>query len=218
MFVCSSTGVNFSALSDEQKFIVDLVNNGHNVYFGGIAGCGKTFVARNIVKVLTQKKVKFACTCTTGIACTLYTECAAETVHSFAGVGQCRGTKEELLRNVLNNAECVARWRETDVLFIDEISMLSKRTFDLLQYVSQNVRNCDHAFGGLQVVAFGDFLQLPPVANALDEGKYAFESTSWDATFPHQIILDENFWAHDDEDFVKMLREPSRGTCSEECC
>ena len=50
LFVCSSTGVNFSGLSDEQKFIVDLVNNGHNVYFGGIAGCGKTFVARNIVK------------------------------------------------------------------------------------------------------------------------------------------------------------------------
>lgn len=117
---------------------------------------------------------------------------------------------------MLNNAECVARWRETDVLFIDEISMLSKRTFDLLQYVSQNVRNCDYAFGGLQVVAFGDFLQLPPVANALDEGKYAFESTSWDATFPHQIILEENFRAQDDEDFVKMLRELSRGTCSDE--
>ena len=109
LFVCSSTGVNFSGLSDEQKFIVDLVNNGHNVYFGGIAGCGKTFVARNIVKVLSQKKVKFACTCTTGIACTLYTECAAGTIHSFAGLGQCRDTKEELLRNVLNNAECVAR-------------------------------------------------------------------------------------------------------------
>lgn len=110
MFVCSSsTGVNISGLSDEQKFIVDLVNNGHNVYFGGIAGCGKTSVARNIVKGLSQKKVKFACTYTTGIAYTLYRECAAGTILSFAGVGQCRGTKEELLRNVLNNSECVDR-------------------------------------------------------------------------------------------------------------
>lgn len=114
---------------------------------------------------------------------------------------------------MLNNAECVDRWRETDVLFIDEISMLRKPTFDLLQYVLQNVRNCEYAFGGLQVVAFGDLLQLPPVTNALDEGKYAFESASWDATFPHQIILKENFRAQDDEDFVKMLRELSKGTC-----
>ena len=101
MFVCSSsTGVNISGLPDEPKFIVDLANNGYNVYFGGIAGCGKTFVARNIVKVLSQKKVKFARICTTGIVCTLYTECAAGSIHSFAGVGQYRGTKEELLRNV----------------------------------------------------------------------------------------------------------------------
>ena len=38
--------------------------------------------------------------------------------------------------------------------------MLSKRTFEIIQYVSQNVRNSDLAFGGIQVLAFGDFLQL----------------------------------------------------------
>ena len=48
-------------LSVEQKVIVDLVNNGHNVYFGGIAGCGKTFVARKIVEVLSRKKVHYFC-------------------------------------------------------------------------------------------------------------------------------------------------------------
>ena len=121
------------------------------------------FVARNIVKVLSQKKVKFACMCTTGIVSTLYTYCAAGTIHPFVGVGKCCGTKEELLRNVLNNAESLDRWREIDVLFIDVISVLSKRTFDLLQYVSQNVRNCEYAFGGLHVVAsvtFCSYAQL----------------------------------------------------------
>ena len=96
---------------------VDLVNNGHNVYFGGIAGCVKTFVARKIVEVLSRKKVHFACTCTTRIACTLYNECSARTIHSFPGIGQCCGSKEELLRNNLCNFDCVSRWRETDILF-----------------------------------------------------------------------------------------------------
>ena len=195
---------------------MDLVNNGHNVYFGGIAGCGKTFVARKIVEVMSMKKVHFACTCTTGIACTLYEECSARTIHSFAGIGQCRGSKEELLRNILCNADCVSRWREIDVLFIDEISMLSKRTFDIIQHVSQNVRNSEYAFGGLQVIAFGDFLQLPPVASALDDGKYAFESALWNLTFPHQIILEESFRAKDDVEFVNLLRELSKGTCSKQ--
>ena len=76
------------------------------------------------MELLSTKKVRFACTCTTGIVCTLYEECSARTIHSFAGIGQCCGCKEEMLRNILCNGDCVTRSRETDVLFIDEISML----------------------------------------------------------------------------------------------
>ena len=79
------------------------------------------------------------------------------------------------------------RWREIEVLLIDEMSMLSMRTFDLIQYVSHNIRNSEYVLGGIQVVAFGDFLQLPPVPSAQDSGKYAFQSVLWNLTFPHQI-------------------------------
>ena len=100
----------------------------------------KPFVARQILEVLTKKKIEIACTCTTGIACTLYERCSARTIHSFAGIGQCRGSKEMLLRNVLANNECVRRWRETEVLFIDETSMLSQRILEIINYVAQNGR------------------------------------------------------------------------------
>ena len=65
-------------------------------------------------------------------------------------------------------------------------------------------------------MAFGDFLQLPPVPNTVDDGKYAFESAVWDLTFPHQVILEENFRAKNDEEFINLLREISRGQCSEQ--
>lgn len=181
------------------------MEKGHNEYFGGIAGSGKTFVAKHILNVLNRTPRKLACTCTTGIACTLYGHIPAKTVHSFAGIGQCRGTKEHLLRNALLKETCVERWRNTDVLFVDEICMLSKRTLELLYYFAQNIRNSDFAFGNLQVVAFGDFLQLPPVPSAIDDGKYSFQSELWAATFPHQIILEESFRAKDDQDIVKLL-------------
>ena len=184
------------------------MSKGHNVYFGGIAGCGKTFVARQVLEVLTKKKIE--------IACTLYERYSARTIHSFSGIGQCRGLKQMLLRNVLANNECVRRWRETEVLFIDEISMLSQRILEIINYVAQNGRISEYLFGGLQLVAFGDFLQLPPVPNTVDDGKYAFESTVWDLTFPHQVILEESFRAQNDEEFINLLREISRGQCSEQ--
>ena len=159
--------------------------------------------------------MKFACTCTTGIACTLYGEIPACTVHSFAGIGQCRGTKEQLLRNVIANQDCTKRWRDTDVFFIDEISMLSKRTFEIIHYIAQNIRNSDYMFGGLQIVAFGDFLQLPSVPSTVDDGKYAFQSHLWNLAFPHQVILEDSFRAKDDQELVNLLQDISRGQCSE---
>ena len=172
-------------------------------------------MAKHGLDALSRKNKKFACTCTTGIACTLYGEIPACTVHSFAGIGQCRGTKEQLLRNVIANQDCTKRWRDTDVFFIDEISMLSKRTFEIIHYIAQNIRNSDYMFGGLQIVAFGDFLQLPPVPSTVDDGKYAFQSHLWNLAFPHQVILEDSFRAKDDQELVNLLQDISRGQCSE---
>ena len=94
--------------------------------------------------------------------------------------------------------------------------MLSQRTFDIIQYIAQNVRNSDYAFGGLQTVAFGDFLQLPPVRNAMDHGKYTFESALLDLTFPHQVILEESFQAKEKKELVNLLHETSRGYCNQQ--
>ena len=101
-----------STLIEQQQLIASLVEKGHNVYFGGIAGSGKTFLAKHVV---------------TGIACTLYGCIPAQTIHSSVVIGQCHGTKEHLLSNVLSNEYCVGRSRSTEALCIDEISMLSKR-------------------------------------------------------------------------------------------
>ena len=93
--------------------------------------------------------------------------------------------------------------------------MLSKRTFEIIQYIAQNICNSEYVFGGLQVVAFGDFSQLPPVPSSMDDGKYDFESDLWNSTFPHQLILEDNFHAKDDQELVSLLREISQGHCSD---
>lgn len=55
--------------------------------------------------------------------------------------------------------------RHTDVLFIDEVSMLSMFMFRKMEAVLRAVRGEGTPFGGIQVVLCGDFLQLQPVPN-----------------------------------------------------
>jgi hypothetical protein len=56
------------------------------------------------------------------------------------------------------------RWsKHYEVLFVDEISMLSGEMLEALNDTIQQVRRNMAPFGGLQVIFVGDFAQLPPV-------------------------------------------------------
>jgi ATP-dependent DNA helicase PIF1 len=54
------------------------------------------------------------------------------------------------------NKEVVARMQETDVLVIDEISMIENIFFERLNCLMQEIGNNQQAFGGVQIVVTGD--------------------------------------------------------------
>lgn len=77
------------------------------------------------------------------------------------------------------------RLRRTDVLILDEISMLSGDFLDRASELLSHVRKQEDPFGGLQVVLCGDFLQLPPVkAETL-----AFQASVWSKSLVSKIEL-----------------------------
>jgi ATP-dependent DNA helicase PIF1 len=193
---------------------MNLAMDGHNVFVGGKPGTGKTYTVKRVVNILKQtRQVKVSCT--TGMACSLYDD--AMTLHSFAGIKNSRMNVDAIVSSVMSQDACKCRWLETDVLVIDEVSQLSAKNFELINILAQQIRGSTKLFGGLQVICVGDFFQLPPIENDVDEGKYCFESTLWQHVFSHSIVLKEVYRQDPKEKlFLSLLDEFAMGECSEE--
>ena len=199
-------------LSATQALVSKAVLEGHNVFVSGKGGTGKTFLLNSIVDSLPPNK-RFHVTCTTGAACNNLTATRATTLHSFAGVGQFNGTKEQVLARVRQRNDAVSRIISCELLFVDEISMLSRRNLEILGFVLSQVRDNQNPFGGIQIVSFGDFKQLPPVPSSYDCGEYAFLSKLWRATFTHNFVL-TNVRRQTEQEFIKALSELADGISS----
>ncbi|KAN0061700.1 DNA helicase [Thecaphora frezii] len=203
-------------LSAEQRAVLDMVvREKKNVFFTGSAGTGKSVLLREIIKELKQvyhkKPDAVAVTASTGIAaCNI----GGVTLHSFSGIGLGKESPAQLVTKIRRNRKAIARWLRTQVLIMDEISMVDPDLFDKLEEVARIVRKNSKPFGGLQVVITGDFFQLPPV-NPGGGMTFAFEASSWDSVVVHKVNLTKVFRQKDSR-FVTMLNEMRFGQLSPE--
>lgn len=151
------------------------------------------------------------------MACGLYDN--AVTLHSFVGLKSSRMDVDAVVKSIKGRETCYSRWQTTDVLIIDEVSQLSQRTFDHVNFIAQKIRgNNTKPLGGIQVIAVGDFRQLPPVSNDIDGGNYCFESPLWNIMFPHCIEL-TTVYCQNQKEFLEVLKqllsgEVTKGNCN----
>lgn len=197
-------------LSAEQRGVIDLLKTGKSVFFTGSAGTGKSVLLRTAIHELRLKHKqleKVAVTASTGLAaCNI----GGITLHSFAGVGLGRDSVPEMVKKVKRNKKNVLKWTKTKVLVIDEISMVDAEFFDKLEAVARKLRGNDKPWGGIQLVATGDFFQLPPVPDQGKIAKFAFEAEKWkelDATIQLTTVFRQK-----DEAFVEMLNQMRTGS------
>jgi ATP-dependent DNA helicase PIF1 len=196
-------------LSIEQECALQQFENGDNLFITGEGGTGKTLLIRHLVKSSIHRGRKIQVCAMTGCAALLL-ECNARTIHSWSGIRLGKGEIEDIIGTIVYNHVARNAWRNTDVLIVDEVSMMSKRIFELLNIVGKRLRKCySKPFGGLQVVFVGDFFQLPPVCmNNAQEGEdlFCFESEDWLHTFPmdNHIVL-KTMFRQDDSVFRRIL-------------
>jgi len=200
-------------LSGGQKKAFEIYRKGENMFLTGCAGTGKTALIREIYKDAEMRKIKVRVTALTGCASILL-GCKARTIHSFSGIGIGSGTIEENIARVKRNFGKLSVWRSTQLLIIDEVSMMSKKLLDTLDAVARAVRKCpDRPFGGIQLIFSGDFFQIRPVPDDRDPdtGLFCFESELWNTLFKKEnhVKLTEIFRQKDPEytEILNAIRE-----------
>eukprot|EP00756_Hemistasia_phaeocysticola_P012478 Hpha_TRINITY_DN15202_c0_g6::TRINITY_DN15202_c0_g6_i1::g.66972::m.66972/K15255/PIF1; ATP-dependent DNA helicase PIF1 len=187
-------------LTDEQLRICNKASAGESLLILGAAGTGKSFTIRAIESRLRMERQQVITCAPFGVAAcnvngfTVHSTFGLKVQDMAAWVMHPDGREKDKMRDKMLRASARSRrklWESVGTFIIDEISTLDAATYELIDYFARRIRGSEEPCGGLQVLAVGDFLQLPPV-----KGKWVFQS--------------EQFLKHFDGDRCMRLLEVMR--------
>ena len=142
-----------------------------------------------------------------------------ETLHRALSLGLADEPPQALFRKIsASRFKFQKTWNfllYTKVLIIDEISMVQPDLFQTLDVLFRLARKNNYCFGGVTLIMFGDFLQLPPVnKNARENSaRFVFQTQVWKDMNKCRIYLNRNY-RQKDKDFIQLLDEVRFGKLS----
>lgn len=171
----------YETLNDEQKQALELLASGVNVFITGNAGTGKSYLVNAFAKYCEHEHISLVKTAPTGIAsieiggATLHHQFKLKTGLDFSPVKKSPKFLDA-----------------TDVLLIDEISMVRIDVFDrIMQMIQIANSKRPRKKKPIQIVLVGDFYQLAPVISKEEKpylverygedvkDGYCFQSSLW---------------------------------------
>jgi ATP-dependent exoDNAse (exonuclease V) alpha subunit len=168
-----------------------------NIFLTGSPGTGKSFIIGEYLKELSYRPPVLA---STGAAAILI---GGRTFHSFFGLGIMQGGIERTLERAKENRRLKTRLRKTSMIIIDEVSMLSHETLDCAEKIARSLLKREEPWGGIRVIAVGDFAQLPPVSRERNK-PWAFLGEAWAKSQFEWVELQE-IVRSENEDFNRIL-------------
>lgn len=179
--------------------------SGANVLLTGQAGSGKTWTINEFVKQAKRKHKKVVVTATTGLASS---HIGGQTIHSWSGMGLDNYLHDDYIYTMSETRK--KDIRKTDVLIIDEISMMHDYNLDMVDKAMRLIRDNEEPFGGIQVILVGDFFQLPPVKQG-GHGRFVVFSEVWKKMDIKICYLEEQH-RQDDKQLEEILNAMRDGT------
>lgn len=208
----NTTSSDSPLLSSQQKSVIELFEQGKNILVTGGAGTGKSHLLSFLKRNYASSGLEVAAS--TGIAAV---NIGGSTIHSWAGIGLANMPVDKIIENIFSAklSKVRRRIKQTKTLAIDEISMISADVFEILDKVFRAVRENDKPMGGMQIILFGDFLQLPPISRDSYNSNFCFSSGAWEGLNLQTFILQQVF-RQDDAKFIKVLNNLRFGILDEE--
>lgn len=206
-------------LSGEQRSAFELMNRtDDNLFVTGKAGTGKS-VLLEYFRDHTSKNV--AVVAPTGVAAL---NVGGQTIHSFFGMSpkfQDPSDKSAIQKKPRGLTSIA---KNLDALVIDEISMVSADVMNMIDLKLRAVRHDSAPFGGVQIIAFGDLYQLPPVVAdktrermLLDRfGSPYFFSADTLRVLPFRIVELKHVFRQSDTEFIDILNHIRVGDVDED--
>lgn len=177
------------------------------IFLTGGAGTGKStfikYLKINLKKELNKNCIVLA---PTGVAAV---NVGGQTIHSFFNF-----KTDVFENNVIKISMKNSVLDYTDLIIIDEISMVSSWMIDHIDYALRLWFDKNKAFGGKQMLLIGDCFQLPPIAENDEIKQKYFER--WDSPFffagkvfetveVEAVQLKKIYRQKDDEAFIHIL-------------
>ncbi|KAE8250225.1 hypothetical protein A4X13_0g4886 [Tilletia indica] len=163
----------------EQRRAVSMAERSKSLFVTGPAGSEKTYALVMIKKLLLDKHgTKMGRVATVAATNNAALCCDGETYHSYFGFSPNDIDLDTVYQRTSRNR---VKLLSLQVLLIDEVSQFSKKIFQLLSNLLAKIKRKPEPFDGIQVICFGDFLQLPPPPDTIEgrQAEYAFDSIAW---------------------------------------
>jgi hypothetical protein len=182
----------------DEELMWRLLNAGRNVLLSGSAGSGKSHLIKRFLEHCVGATFAYRVTGPTAYAAL---NIGGETLHRALGCGLASDPVDELLHTIkrYRHSGKQSSWdflTRTQLLVIDEVSMVQPSFFRKLDWLMRSVRGRpNEAFGGCRLLMMGDFTQLGPIEDKKtgETARFVFQTDTWQALDVARIFLDRNY-------------------------